>query len=410
MRQAVAAEQAAAEAILAAARAGEEWRRAADCLDVVRLAFGDRRLPAPETLEGSTDLGASGIEGALLAELEVAHRAVEEAERELDAARMPALAVATRHRLARARQREQAVLSRMGFVSWLAFQIHRVDVLLGQDAEAVPGAPGRPATDPGAAVADQVREARLRRTLEEAESACRTARVHVEAGLAQAGILPGPDDPDDLAARVSALSRRASEAALHRRTPPTAPILQEVEAELSEARAALAALSRPEWDEGPLVSDTPLPDPEPLLEERARVFEEAYRMARDLPDVGPLEARHDALIRRIADLEAASQAGFHLKAVEEAENVLLDRVAQVHRVGLKAEPIPLLVDDALAGYALGDKHDLLHLLARLAEATQVVYLTNDRETLDWASVQAREGGALVVPPPAVPPPAIASVA
>jgi hypothetical protein len=183
-----------------------------------------------------------------------------------------------------------------------------------------------------------------------------------------------------------------------------------VEAALAQARAKLAAFSRPDWDDHPVVDDTPLPDPEPWLEERAVLFEEAYRMEQELPDVGRLEERHGLLTRRIAGLEATSQAGYQLKAIEEAEMVLLDRVTRARQVGPRAEPIPLLVDDALAGYDGQDKLDLLHLLARLAEATQVVYLTDDPVTLEWAAARTGEGEALVVPPPAGPAPTIASVA
>jgi hypothetical protein len=413
VRDAVSSERAAAEAILAAAEAGEEWRRAADYLEVARLAFGERPLPDPEIPQGSTDLDRSSGDGALLSELEVAHRAVEEAERGLDRVRMPALAVAARRRLIRARQQEQAVLSRLGFVSWLAFQIHRVEVLLGDDAEATPAAREeveRSATDAGADLAHRARDARLRHTLKEAESGHRIARDRLAAHLAHVGLLPRGDHPDDLAAQLAVLAHRAAKAAAHHKAPPTSPILAGVEVELSEARAALAALSRPDWDESPHVGDTPPPDPEPLLEERARLFEEAYRIERELPDVERFQDRHGALTRRIGCLEAASRAGYHLRSVEEAEQVLLDRIAQCHRVGPRDEPIPLVVDDALAGYDLQDKHDLLHLLARLAEATQVVYLTDDPVTLEWASARAQEGEILVVPPPAVPPPAIASVA
>ncbi|HEY3240579.1 MAG TPA: hypothetical protein VGL92_13495 [Acidimicrobiia bacterium] len=415
LRDAVASERAAAEMILAAAEAGEEWRRAADSLEVARLALGDRPALVPEIPREPSEVEGSAGDGALLSELEIAHQAVEETERDLDRARIPALAMVARRRLAHARRREQAVLARMGFSSWLAFQITRVEVLLGHDddVDAVHDSrqnPQHPVPDPDTARAERTRDARLRHTVAEAESACGVAQDRLRAHLARAGLLPPGDHPDDLAAQVSALAQRAAAAAVERKTPPTGAILTEVEAELSVTQAALAAFSRPDWDEHPLVSDTPLPDPEPLLEERARLFEEAYRIERALPDVGRLEEGHGVLTRRIAGLEAASRAGYQLMAIEEAEMVLLGRVTQARQVGPRAEPIPLLVDDALAGYEREDKHDLLHLLARLAEATQVVYLTDDPVTLEWASARVEEGEALVVAPPTMPPPTVASVA
>ncbi len=422
LRQAVASEQAAAEAILAAAEAGNEWRRAADSLEVARLAFGDRPLPetaattepaaSPPPATASLGDGDGPGDTGMVAELEAAHRAVEEAERALDRVRMPSLAVASRRRLVRAHHQEQAVLREMGFVSWLSFQMQRVDDLQNRPREAVSDvgdeAP-RSAPEPDAGAVDRAREGRLRHTLEEAEATYQVARERLETLMAYAGLLPRGSHPEDLAAHVGDLALRAVEAARHRRTPPTGGLLAELEGKLSEARAAHAALGHPDWDDDPRVGDTPLPEPAPLLEERARLFEEAHRIELELPDVGRLEGRRTALEGRIAFLEAASRTGYHLQSVEEAESVLIDRVAHVFRVGPAAEPLPLLVDDAFAGFDIEDRHDLLHLLARLAEGTQVVYFTEDPLTLEWAAAQVQAGEALVVPPPS-PPPAVASVA
>ena len=81
--------------------------------------------------------------------------------------------------------------------------------------------------------------------------------------------------------------------------------------------------------------------------------------------------------------------------------VLLGRFAQTRRIGPEAEPIPVIVDDALAAFPRHDKWRLLDLVARLGEASQVVYLTDDEETLEWArsrSVKGRLG--LLAPEPA----------
>jgi hypothetical protein len=329
---------------------------------------------------------------------------VEEAERQLDRVRMPALAVPARRRLTRAQRQEQAVLNQLGFVSWLAYEMEQVEALLGRPSWATPGArpeldqlAGERATTP----ADPIRDARLRHTLAEAEAACRSAQHRLAALLTQAGVSVRGDQPAALSAGVSALALRAAEATLQRRSPPTTPILVAVEAELSAARAALAAHGRPDWDGDPPGPDEPLPDPEPLLEEQAHLFEEAYRIERELPDIGRLEDRRMALTRRIHLLEAASQAGYHLRSMADAEMVLLGRVAQARRVGPRSEPIPLVVDDAFAGFDAADRYDLLDLLARLTETTQVVYLTDDPVTLEWAAARAGQGEALVVPPSAI---------
>jgi len=80
-----------------------------------------------------------------------------------------------------------------------------------------------------------------------------------------------------------------------------------------------------------------------------------------------------------------------LVAAEEAEMVLLGRFAQTRRVGPEAEPVPVLVDDALAAFSRHEKWRLLDLVARLGEASQVVYLTDDEETLEWARSRAVNG-------------------
>jgi uncharacterized protein YhaN len=91
-----------------------------------------------------------------------------------------------------------------------------------------------------------------------------------------------------------------------------------------------------------------------------------------------------------------------LVAAEEAEMVLLGRFAQTRRVGPEAEPVPVLVDDALAAFPRHEKWRLLDLLARLGEASQVVYLTDDEETVDWARSRAAKAAAGLIAPDPVP--------
>src|SRR5439155_123577 len=102
--------------------------------------------------------------------------------------------------------------------------------------------------------------------------------------------------------------------------------------------------------------------------------------------------RREALSRRVMILETSAGTGPHLVTAEEAEMVLLGRFAQTRRVGPEAEPVPVLVDDALAAFPRHEKWRLLDLLARLGEASQVVYLTDDEETVDWARSRAVNGG------------------
>jgi hypothetical protein len=453
----------------------ELWNRA----EAVRAA----RVRAAELSMG---LGGAGQHGALVAEIEAAHQVVEEAERDVAATRVKALAVNTRRRLAQAREEEQAVLARAGFVSWLAFQMRRIDVLLEPDAlealrvaelehqvAAVAWSDLAGDVDPDAALAardeigryaeqmaaaehnveateilhrelvedaepafaaartalleacrsfdvepehadsevaaivSEARHARLQQILEEAEAAHRRIEAELEAALTAAG-RPGPGH---LAERLEAVTGLAAAAARHLEATRSTRNPAEVEADLGRARAALARLARPEWENLPAPAAFPAADADTdaegpdriaeLLDERARVVAEADAAGRGLPDVDRLADRREALARRVAVLEtSAGTGGPVLVAAEEAEMVLLGRFAQTRRVGPEAEPVPVLVDDALAAFSRYDKWRLLDLLARLGEASQVVYLTDDDETIEWARSRAGNGAVgLLAPQP-----------
>ncbi|HEV7535726.1 MAG TPA: hypothetical protein VGP90_08840 [Acidimicrobiia bacterium] len=450
--------------------------------------------------ELSMGLGGSGRHGDLVAEIESVHQVVEEAEREVAGARIKALAMAAKRRLAQAQEAEQAVLARAGFVSWLAFQMRRIDVLLEPDAveamrvaelehqvAAVAWAELAGDVDPEAALAaraeieryaaemadaehlvettellhrelaedaepacnaaraalleacrsfdvepehavsevaaivSEARHARLQRTLEDAEAAHHRIESDLERELAAAG-RPGPGH---LAERLEAVTALASAAALHLEAAQSTRSPEEVEADLVRARAVQARLARPEWEHLPAppafdFSDAGGADgeghgadsPEPadgrdpiarLTEERVRLLADADAAGRGLPDVGRLADRREALSRRVTILESSAGTGPLLVTAEEAEMVLLGRFAQTRRVGPEAEPVPVLVDDALAAFPRHEKWRLLDLLARLGEASQVVYLTDDEETIDWARSRAVNGGVgLLAPAPEEP--------
>jgi hypothetical protein len=459
--------------------------------------------------ELSMGLGGAGQHGALVAEMEAAHQIVEEAERDVASARIKTLAVAAKRRLAKAEEEEQAVLHRAGFVSWLAFQMRRIDVLLEPDAlealrvaelehqvasvawaelagdvepdaalaaraeveryatemadaehnveatellhrelveDAEPAfAAARAAlleacrsfdVEPEHAVSEvaamvsEARHARLQQTVEDAETAHRRIEADLEDHLAAAG-RPGPGH---LAARLEAVAGLAAAAALHLEATESTRSPEEVEADLGRARAVLARLARPEWENLPAPpafpalssagpdrpaegvpsdgrngADHPDGGPDPvedetdrvarLVEERARAVTEAGAAGRGLPDIDRLADRREALSRRVAILETSAGTGPLLVAAEEAEMVLLGRFAQTRRVGPEAEPVPVLVDDALTAFPRHEKWRLLDLLARLGEASQVVYLTDDEETLEWARSRSVNGGvALLLDP------------
>ena len=125
--------------------------------------------------------------------------------------------------------------------------------------------------------------------------------------------------------------------------------------------------------------------------ERSRLIDELHRIERGLPDEAELARRHSTLERHVAALAASVDAGRWLPSARDAEAVLRRRVEKARRVGRGKEPLPLVVDDALAPCASRDQRPLLEALSGLAAATQIVYLTDDAEILDWASARAEAG-------------------
>lgn len=230
------------------------------------------------------------------------------------------------------------------------------------------------------------------RLVDEAESACATARDELERHLAAVG-LPARQ-PDDVAARLETLAVRAADAAAVLAAPPCRSVA-DIEKALGAARALLAACTDP----------GPVGDDDALSAGRSQLAEELERAVWDLPDVEHLGARHSALDGQVAGLEAWLRVGRRPRRLEEVEPILAARAAQTLRVGRHREPLPLVVDAALGSTGFTDRRPLLELIARMAETTQVIYLTDDPEPP--ALVAGRVGSARMDPSP---PGGIATVA
>jgi hypothetical protein len=126
--------------------------------------------------------------------------------------------------------------------------------------------------------------------------------------------------------------------------------------------------------------------------ERSRLVDELERCEWDLPRVEQLAARRSALQRRVAELEASLRAGHRLPSVVDVETALVDHADRALRVGRHRESLPLVVKSALDHFDIEDKGSLLDAVARLAGTVQVVYLTDDPETLAWAAEQIASEG------------------
>ena len=194
----------------------------------------------------------------------------------------------------------------------------------------------------------EARDARLQQALEDAEAKCAATRECLEHYLAALG-LP-TTSTEELVTGAEAVAARAGEA-----------------------------------------EDCSAADSRQTIAERAQLTQALRRVERNLPDVAPLAARRSSLEQEVSALEATIGAGRCLVSVLEAETILLQRAIEAGRNDRRREPLPLVLDDALAPFGTGDKRRLLEAVAHLPETTQIVYLTSDPDTLAWASAHATRG-------------------
>ena len=348
--------QAEAAAVRPAAGAADDWWRAVAVVDDARRAVGSsvrldedvlaRALARP--LESPDDLET----------LAKACRAVAERRDEL-VDRLDSRAAADVDELAAEMRRELIEDVEPAFVDALAAlagACRPFDVTIdaariesaGINAAGIEAMSSEVLAEVATSVAD-ARAAHVQQRLEDAEAECRAARERLEHHLVELGF--SIDGTSDLAAGAEMVAARAAEA------------------------------------DNPAADDT-----RRTIAERARLAQALQRVERNLPDVAPLAERRSALDHEVSTLEAALKAGRHLVSIQDAEMILLRRAGEAGRNDRRREPLPLVVNDALVPFGTSDKRRLLDAIARLHDKTQIIYLTDDPDTLAWASARLPEGG------------------
>jgi hypothetical protein len=238
--------------------------------------------------------------------------------------------------------------------------------------------------------------AHLQRQLESAEIEAAEARHGLEAILDQTGV-----EGHDVATRVAALeeaiagARRRDQARTHTRPR------EEIEAELSRLEALARREHRPEWGTAVEPDDSEEPDVTDLQRRRS-VAAQAYETAATLvPDVEHLVDRKAAVERRVHVLESSLGGGLGSDGggvdVEDVRRQLIARLTDA-RTGGGDEVLPVVLDEPLARVRGESKWDLLDLLDRIAEKTQVVYLTDDHDVVLWARRRAGNGSLMLLEP------------
>lgn len=202
------------------------------------------------------------------------------------------------------------------------------------------------------------------------------------------------------------LERAAVEAALAADAEVSAA--QETEADLVQRRRALEeALSRLadevfETDAALGRLGTAGPDIDELnrlIDEATIRHEEAVRGVQEEDQaLAALDAEGRAAaleIERLQDIVAAQGTGDSTPA-EELEWYLLARLAAQRAVSV-AGSLPLLLDDALRGLGPSEVHHVLDRLEPMAEAVQVIIVSDDPVVASWAAVAGPARAAVVRP-------------
>lgn len=228
--------------------------------------------------------------------------------------------------------------------------------------------------------------AHLQRQLEKAEAEEAEARDELETIIAHTGI-----DGPDMLSRVAALeeavagARRRDQARTHTRSR------EEIEAELGRLEALARREHRPEWGATVEPDDSDEPDVTDLQRRRA-VAAQAYETAIGfVPDVEHLMDRKAAVDRRVHVLEASldGEGGGNGIDVEDLRRQLIARLTDARKGGT-GESLPVLLNEPLIRVRGEAKWELLDLIERVADRTQVVYLTDDHDVVVWA--RRRAGG------------------
>jgi hypothetical protein len=240
---------------------------------------------------------------------------------------------------------------------------------------------------------DMGRVARLQRRLESAEATERTARAKLDELLRDLGFAEG-----DLAARVGAFEWAFERASERQRARTSARRPDEIEVDLARLEDEARRLRRPEW-----ASVTPAEAGGPDIDElRARREQtaSAYESTRIvLPDVDRIADRHSAVERRVAVLEAS--AGEDPSAtidVDALRQFLQAKLTSATHLGPDREALPVMVDEAFVRLQGDAKWELLDMVERLSETSQVVYLTDDPYVGAWARRRASAGAITLLEP------------
>jgi hypothetical protein len=237
--------------------------------------------------------------------------------------------------------------------------------------------------------------ARLQLRLEAAESDERHLRDELTIELKQLGFEEG-----DIIQRLGALEHGLAAALGREQARERARDKEVVERELVELEARVRNEHRPEWGASVTASDGEEPDVEELTRRRESTAQAHDTAAKLLPDVDLLADRRSAVERRVAVLESSLGDTTAKPLVEppDIEQLLLARVIAARNAGPSGEVLPVLLDEPFLRLRGDSKWAMLDLVERLAEKTQMIYLTDDVDVVVWARRRSASGSLALLEP------------
>jgi hypothetical protein len=236
--------------------------------------------------------------------------------------------------------------------------------------------------------------ARLQDELTDAEADRDSAAAALDAALLDLGFGDG-----ELDARVGAVEWALERAREREEARSRARSRDVVDADLDRLQADAAKLRRPEWDEV-TAADAGGPDLATLTARRHEVEEALAAAPRLQVDLDRLTDRHSAMERRVASLESRHGGidPLALGALADVQQYLFAHLSRASHGGPHSDPVPVVLDEVFARIPAERKWELLDMVRRLGENTQLIYLTDDPYVGAWARQQALDGAITLLEP------------
>jgi hypothetical protein len=238
--------------------------------------------------------------------------------------------------------------------------------------------------------------ARLQLQLESAETDERHLREDLSTALKQLGFEEG-----DMVRRIDGLEQALAAALGREQARLRVREKAVVEQELVDLEARARQEHRPEWGSSVTAHDAEEPDVEELSRRRESTAHAHEMAAKLVPDVELLADRRNAVERRVAVLEASlgeTASTNPLFETPDIEQMLLARVIAARNGGPSGEPLPVVLDEPFLRLHGESKWAMLDFVERLAEKTQMIYLTDDVDVVVWARRRTASGNLALLEP------------